>query len=198
MIRCFVLPDIYSQPQQSSCQRRQQILTEGTEEDDFHDFSDIDGDDIPQHNVHETHGNKEIYHFNVNAIQLGFLLEEVRNVQDVGVVHKDLEDVVIEEDNRLRLQYKTQLMNIKNFSYYVYNSYAHYFIDIAESNDEDKYPHSGGLSSGSPSSVANIGFTNYFESGSTSHRPRRGDLFNIWGNSEEPNEGHQSDSGDED
>ncbi|CAN7131747.1 unnamed protein product [Brassica rapa subsp. narinosa] len=74
-------------------------------------------------------------------------------------------------------------MDIKNFNDKVYNSYAQYFIDIARSNDEDKLqlleamtgvsrnnedvpkqldsgqlfgsPHSGGLSSGSPSSVSN-------------------------------------------
>ena len=51
MVRCFVFHDVYSQPQQSSHQRRQQILIERTEEHDLHGFSDIDGEDIPQHNV---------------------------------------------------------------------------------------------------------------------------------------------------
>ncbi|KAF2547462.1 hypothetical protein F2Q70_00022543 [Brassica cretica] len=51
----------------SSRQRRQQILTEGIEEDDLFDFSDNDGDDIPQHNVPQTQENEEIYRVNVNA-----------------------------------------------------------------------------------------------------------------------------------
>ncbi|KAG2307777.1 hypothetical protein Bca52824_027525 [Brassica carinata] len=87
-----------------------------------------------------------------------------------------------------------------------------YFIDIAGSNNEDKLqllevmtglfgsPHFGGLSSGSPSS-----FTKHHHrisvsqsSPSTSQRPRHGGLFKIWGTTEEHNEGHQSDSGDED
>ncbi|CAF1876918.1 BnaC05g29580D [Brassica napus] len=42
-----------------------------------------------------------------------------------------------------------------------------------------------------------IGFTNYFEPGNTSQRPRRGGLFNIWRTTEEPNEENQSGSGDE-
>ena len=67
MVRCFVLHDVYSQPQQSSRQRRQQILTEGIEEDDLFDFSDNDGDDIPQHNVPQTQENEEIYRVNLNA-----------------------------------------------------------------------------------------------------------------------------------
>nr|VDC68902.1 unnamed protein product [Brassica rapa] len=98
---------------------------------------------------------------------------------------------VIEEDNHSRLQYKTPLMDIKNFNDKVYNSYAQYFIDIARSNDEDKLqlleamtgvsrnnedvpkqlgsgqlfgsPHSGGLSSGSPSSVGNCSRGNNFQ-----------------------------------
>ncbi|CAG7871378.1 unnamed protein product [Brassica rapa] len=61
MVRCFVLHDVYSQPQQSSRQRRQQILTEGIEKDDLFYFSDNDGDDIPQHNVPQTQENEEIY-----------------------------------------------------------------------------------------------------------------------------------------
>ena len=97
-----------------------------------------------------------IIQMNILKIQLGFLLEEVRNiqevrnvqevknVQDVGAVHKEQEEVgvlrkrlvetqelmlevlqeVIEEENHLRLQYKTQLMDIKNFNDRVYNSYA--------------------------------------------------------------------------
>ncbi|CAH8388224.1 unnamed protein product [Eruca vesicaria subsp. sativa] len=44
----------------------------------------------------------------------------------------------------------------------------------------------------------NIDFTNYFESGRTSERPGRGGPFNICGNTEESNERHQSDSGNED
>ena len=44
---------------------------------------------------------------------------------------------------------------------------------------------------------ANIGL-NHFESGSTLQRPRRGGRFNIWRTTEEPNEGHHSDSGDKD
>ncbi|KAH0872870.1 hypothetical protein HID58_070232, partial [Brassica napus] len=136
---------------------------------------------------------------------------QVRNVQDVVVVQKELEDVgallkhlletqelmlevlqeVIEEDNHSRLQYKTPLMDIKNFNDKVYNSYAQYFIDIARSNDEDKLqlleamtgvsrnnedvpkqlgsgqlfgsPHFGGLSSGSPSSVGNCSRGNNFQ-----------------------------------
>lgn len=83
-------------------------------------------------------------HMNILKIQLGFLLEEVRNVQDLEVVQKELEDVavllkrlletqelmlevlqeVIKEDNHSRLQYKTPLMDIKNFNDKVYNSYA--------------------------------------------------------------------------
>ncbi|KAH0894159.1 hypothetical protein HID58_056588 [Brassica napus] len=42
-----------------------------------------------------------------------------------------------------------------------------------------------------------IGFTNYFEPGNTSQRPRRRGLFNIWRTTEEPNEENQSGSGDE-
>uniref|UniRef100_M4FBD5 Uncharacterized protein n=1 Tax=Brassica campestris TaxID=3711 RepID=M4FBD5_BRACM len=221
MVQCFLLHDVYSQPQQSSRQRRQQILTEGIEEDDLFDFSDNDGDDIPQHNVPQTHEMKKyivltsmpihFLHTNILTIQLGFLLEEVRNIQDVEVVQKELEDVgallkrlletqelmlevlqeVIEEDNHSRLRYKTPLMDIKNFNDKVYNSYAQYFIDIARSNDEDKLqlleamtgvsrnnedvpkqlgsgqlfgsPHSGGLSSGSPSSVGNCSRGNNFQ-----------------------------------
>ncbi|CDY51577.1 BnaAnng10810D [Brassica napus] len=67
MVRCFLLHDVYSQPQQSSRQRRQQILTEGIEEDDLFDFSDNDGDDIPQHNVPQTQENEEIYRVNLSA-----------------------------------------------------------------------------------------------------------------------------------
>ncbi|CAN6890683.1 unnamed protein product [Brassica oleracea] len=67
MVRCFVLHDVYSQPQLSSRQRRQQILTEGIEEDDLFDFSDNDGDDIPQHNLPQTQENEEIYRVNLNA-----------------------------------------------------------------------------------------------------------------------------------
>ncbi|CAF1992099.1 unnamed protein product [Brassica oleracea] len=122
------------------------------------------------------------------------------------VFHKELEDVgvrriclvethevvqeVTEEDNHLRLQCKTQLMDIKNFNVKVYNNYAQYFIDIAGGNDEDKLqlleamtgvsrnnedmpkqlgsgqlfgsPHSGGLSSGSQSSVGNSSRGNSF------------------------------------
>ncbi|KAJ4894684.1 Uncharacterized protein Rs2_21478 [Raphanus sativus] len=152
-----------------------------------------------------------ILQMNILKIQLGFLLEEVKNVQDVGVVHEEVEDVgvfrirlveahelmlevvqeVIEEGNYLRGQYKTQLMDTKNFNDKVYNSYVQYFIDIAGSNNEDKLqlleamtgvtrnnedvpkqlgsgqlfgsPHSGGLSSGSPSSVGNSSRANSFQ-----------------------------------
>lgn len=67
MVRCFVLHDVYSQPQQSSRQRRQQILNEETQEDDLFGFSDIDGDDTPQNNVPETQESEEIYRVNLNA-----------------------------------------------------------------------------------------------------------------------------------
>lgn len=67
MVRCFVLHDVYSQPQQSSRQRRQQILNEETKEDDLLGFSDIDGDDTPQNNVPETQESEEIYRVNLNA-----------------------------------------------------------------------------------------------------------------------------------
>ncbi|KAG2264812.1 hypothetical protein Bca52824_071891 [Brassica carinata] len=171
MVRCFVFHDVYSQPQQSSRQRRQQILNEEIEEDDLHGFSDIDGDNIPQNNVPRTQENEEIYFLN--------------SPNFTGLV----------------------LTHLKSWFFW-----RKYFIDIAGSNDEDKLqlleamtgvsrnnedvpkqlgsgqlfgsPHSGGLSSGSQSSKHIT-------------RPRRGGLFNIWGTTEEPNKGHQSDSGDE-
>lgn len=37
-------------------------MNEGTEKDDLHGFSDIDGDDIPQNNISETQE-----HVNLNA-----------------------------------------------------------------------------------------------------------------------------------
>ncbi|CAN7058704.1 unnamed protein product [Brassica rapa subsp. trilocularis] len=130
-----------------------------------------------------------IIQMNILKIQLGFLLEEVRNiqevrnvqevknVQDVGAVHKEQEDVgvlrkrlvetqelmlevlqeVIEEENHLRLQYKTQLMDIKNFNDRVYNSYAQ-----LGSGQLFGSPHSGGLS-GSSSSVGNSSRGNSFQ-----------------------------------
>ncbi|KAL0875808.1 hypothetical protein Bca101_025513 [Brassica carinata] len=68
-------------------------------------------------------------------------------------------------------------------------------------NNQRKYPE-GTTTYTSPrvhqTPSPNIGFTNYFESGSTSQRPRHGGLFNIWGTTEEHNDGHQSGSGDED
>lgn len=68
-------------------------------------------------------------------------------------------------------------------------------------NNQRKYPE-GTTTNASPkvhqTPSLNIGFTHYFESGSTSQQPRHGGLFNIWGTTEEHNAGHQSDSGDED
>ncbi|CAN6884163.1 unnamed protein product, partial [Brassica oleracea] len=121
---------------------------------------------------------------NILKIQLGFLLEEVRNVQDVEVVQKELEDVgallkhlletqelmlevlqeVIEEDNHSRLQYKTPLMDIKNFNDKVYNSYAQNYVPKQLGSGQlFGSPHSGGLSSGSPSSVGNCSRGNNFQ-----------------------------------
>ncbi|KAG2311151.1 hypothetical protein Bca52824_022708 [Brassica carinata] len=376
MVRCFVLHNVYSQPQQSSRQRRQQILNEDIEEDNFLDFSDIDGDDTPQNNVHETQENEEIYRVNVNAdthpsneytqdpTRLPSRRGEERtrrgsssrgsgrrgsnsntsgrssgtNVGSSSRGHRrrqsfesTMQDTIngYREFQRQSLQQlcpaeqiflALELPKFTKFYWACINSlkelifWRKYFIDIAESNNEDKLqlleamtgvsrnnedvpnqlgsgqlygsPHSGGLSSGSPSSVVvpvgthpqtfnngvrqpypqqwnipqnfhhgqhasnsqqasssgttpsnvqcgftvgnqvgspmnnqrkypegtttytsprvhqtpspNIGFTNYFESGSTSQRPRHGGLFNIWGTTEEHNDGHQSGSGDED
>ncbi|KAG2331833.1 hypothetical protein Bca52824_003013 [Brassica carinata] len=101
-------------------------MNEGIEEDDLHSFSDIDGDEIPQNNVPETQENEEIYRFNLNAdthpsneytqdlTRLPSLRCEEHTRQAQELMFEVLQ-LVIEEDNHVRLQYKTQLMDIKEF-----------------------------------------------------------------------------------
>ncbi|CAG7909922.1 unnamed protein product [Brassica rapa] len=348
MVRCFVLHDVYSQPQQSSRQRRQQILTEGIEEDDLFDFSDNDGDDIPQHNVPQTQENEEIYRVNLNADTLPsheYTQESTRlpsrrgeertrrggrsertggrgstsqtsarnsgtNVGSTSRGHRrrqsfetTIQDTIngYKEFQRQSLQQlcpgafdkddydefkkaeqiflALELPKFTKFYWACINAlkelvfWRKYFIDIARSNDEDKLQlleamtgvsrnnedvpkqlGSGQLFGrnnfqnlgappttqqwgtppnvqhwgtppnmrhwGTPPNVqywgtspnaqpwdsspkvhqspsTSIGFTNYFEPGNTSQRPRRGGLFNIWRTTEEPNEENQSGSGDE-
>ncbi|CAG7872144.1 unnamed protein product, partial [Brassica rapa] len=329
MVRCFVLHDVYSQPQQSSRQRRQQILTEGIEEDDLFDFSDNDGDDIPQHNVPQTQENEEIYRVNLNADTLPsheYTQESTRlpsrrgeertrrggrsertggrgstsqtsarnsgtNVGSTSRGHRrrqsfetTIQDTIngYKEFQRQSLQQlcpgafdkddydefkkaeqiflALELPKFTKFYWACINAlkelvfWRKYFIDIARSNDEDKlqlleamtgvsrnnedvpkqlgsgqlfgtsrlfgttptnvhYGFTVGNQGGSPlntqrnysegasidsspkvhqSPSTSIGFTNYFEPGNTSQRPRRGGLFNIWRTTEEPNEENQS------
>ncbi|KAF3605009.1 hypothetical protein DY000_02049114 [Brassica cretica] len=226
MVRCFVLHDVCSQPQLSSRQRRQQILTEGIEEDDLFDFSNNDGDDIPQHNLPQTQENEEIYRVNLNADTLPsheYTQDSTRlpsrrgeertrrggrsertggrgstsqtsarnsgtNVGSTsrGAFDKDDYD---EFKKAEQIFLALELPKFTKFYWACINAlkelvfWRKYFIDIAQSNDEDKLqlleamtgvsrnnedvpkqlgsgqlfgsPHSGGLSSGSPSSVGN-------------------------------------------
>ncbi|KAH0910730.1 hypothetical protein HID58_034051, partial [Brassica napus] len=171
----------------SSRQRRQQILTEGIEEDDLFDFSDNDGDDIPQHNVPQTQENEEIYRVNLSADTLPsheYTHDSTRLPSRRGE-ERTRRGEVIEEDNHSRLQYKTPLMDIKNFNDKVYNSYAQVDYDEFKKAEQiflalelpkftkfywacinalkELSPHSGSLSSGSPSSVGNCSRGNNFQ-----------------------------------
>ncbi|CAA7017923.1 unnamed protein product [Microthlaspi erraticum] len=66
MIQCLALHDVYSQPQQSSRQRREEILNERRAYDATHGYSDIEGDDMPKPHVPEPEENEEVYRVNLD------------------------------------------------------------------------------------------------------------------------------------
>ncbi|EFH67487.1 hypothetical protein ARALYDRAFT_314065 [Arabidopsis lyrata subsp. lyrata] len=61
MKRCFVLHDVSSQPQNSSRQRREDIMNEGLDDDATHDYSYNDDGDMHQTQVPETQEDEEVY-----------------------------------------------------------------------------------------------------------------------------------------
>ncbi|KAL1218611.1 hypothetical protein V5N11_018378 [Cardamine amara subsp. amara] len=65
MQRCLVLHDVSTQPQHSSRQRREEIMNERRRDDASHGYSDIDGGEVPQTQVHdEAQEDEEVYHVN--------------------------------------------------------------------------------------------------------------------------------------
>ncbi|XP_002891227.2 uncharacterized protein LOC9327289 [Arabidopsis lyrata subsp. lyrata] len=66
MKRCFVLHDVSSQPQNSSRQRREDIMNEGLDDDATHDYSYNDDGDMHQTQVPETQEDEEVYRVSVN------------------------------------------------------------------------------------------------------------------------------------
>ncbi|KAL1194419.1 hypothetical protein V5N11_010331 [Cardamine amara subsp. amara] len=66
MQRCFVLDDVSSQPQNSSRQRKEEMMKEGLDDDAIHGYSDNDGGDMHQTQVPETEEDEEVYCVSVN------------------------------------------------------------------------------------------------------------------------------------
>uniref|UniRef100_A0A0D3E0B3 Uncharacterized protein n=1 Tax=Brassica oleracea var. oleracea TaxID=109376 RepID=A0A0D3E0B3_BRAOL len=66
MVRCFALHDVYSQPQHSARQRRQEIMNERRGDDSTHGYSDFDGNEMLDTEVPDTQENEEVYRVNLD------------------------------------------------------------------------------------------------------------------------------------
>ncbi|KAG5393857.1 hypothetical protein IGI04_023820 [Brassica rapa subsp. trilocularis] len=66
MVRCFALHDVYSQPQHSARQRRQEIMNERRADDSTHWCSDFDGNEKLDTEVPNTQENEEVYRVNLD------------------------------------------------------------------------------------------------------------------------------------
>ncbi|KAL0886573.1 hypothetical protein Bca101_010556 [Brassica carinata] len=55
MVRCFALHDVYSQPQHSARQRRQEIMNETRADDSTHGYPDFDGSDMLDTELPDRH-----------------------------------------------------------------------------------------------------------------------------------------------
>ncbi|CAA0384397.1 unnamed protein product [Arabidopsis thaliana] len=175
MQRCLVLHDVQSQSQHFARQRREQLIHEHGVDEEGEDYSDSDSGNMPQIEVPETLEEEEVYRVTIDDDEI-FQNSAARRQQ--RVVHEEVGD-----DNPLKQQYKTASLASENSNDKVFNNFVLYFIDIAASTDEDKVqlleamsgvsrnnqdmpkqlgsdhsfgsPDSGGISSGSPSSVGN-------------------------------------------